>query len=174
MSQPHRNQSVVRQPTVFKSERSRISNPRCDSQVDVHNDLSKPVTTHYLPKEREDASVKPHHMITSSNSMFSSKNMPRFTSNDMVHNHYLEEAKKNSELGLHDHNNNQSSSKLVPDVVPQADKSATSRQELELLFHHHLTMLRKSTIKRDVYAYVPSQQELDILFGPLYDEFFNA
>nr|GFC13945.1 retrovirus-related Pol polyprotein from transposon TNT 1-94 [Tanacetum cinerariifolium] len=23
-------------------------------------------------------------------------------------------------------------------------------------------------------AYVPSQQELDILFGPLYDEFFNA
>nr|GFA31661.1 hypothetical protein [Tanacetum cinerariifolium] len=23
-------------------------------------------------------------------------------------------------------------------------------------------------------AYVPSQQELDLLFGPLYDEFFNA
>ncbi|GKA48465.1 hypothetical protein Tco_0741423 [Tanacetum coccineum] len=34
-----------------------------------------------------------------------------------------------------------SSSKLVPKVVPPADKTATSRQELELLFHHHITML---------------------------------
>ncbi|GJZ41505.1 hypothetical protein Tco_0588391 [Tanacetum coccineum] len=48
--QPHRNQSVVRQPTAFKSERPRISKPRFASQVDVNNDLSKPVTTHYLPK----------------------------------------------------------------------------------------------------------------------------
>ncbi|GJU22026.1 hypothetical protein Tco_1155368 [Tanacetum coccineum] len=41
-----------------------------------------------------------------------------------------------SELGIHDHSNEQSSSKLFPKVVPQADKTATSRQELELLFHH--------------------------------------
>ncbi|GJW99220.1 hypothetical protein Tco_0181028 [Tanacetum coccineum] len=47
-----------------------------------------------------------------------------------------------SELGIHDHSNEQSSSKLVPKVVPPADKTATSRQELELLFHHHITMLR--------------------------------
>ncbi|GJZ10949.1 hypothetical protein Tco_0545708 [Tanacetum coccineum] len=53
--QPHRNQSVVRQPTAFKSERPRISKPRFASQVDVNNDLPKPVTTHYLPKERESA-----------------------------------------------------------------------------------------------------------------------
>nr|GEZ35258.1 retrovirus-related Pol polyprotein from transposon TNT 1-94 [Tanacetum cinerariifolium] len=97
MSQPLRNQSVVRQLTAFKSERPRISKPRCDSQVDVHNDLSKPVTTHYLPKEREAASAKPHHMIASSNSRISSKNMPRFTLNDMVYNHYLEEAKKRTQ-----------------------------------------------------------------------------
>ncbi|GKC93441.1 actin-binding, cofilin/tropomyosin type protein, partial [Tanacetum coccineum] len=43
--QPHRNQSVVRQPTAFKSERPRISKPRFASQVDVNNDLSKPITT---------------------------------------------------------------------------------------------------------------------------------
>ncbi|GJS04136.1 hypothetical protein Tco_0320644 [Tanacetum coccineum] len=61
--QPHRNQSVVRQPTVFKSERPRISKPRFASQVDVNNDLSKPVTTHYLPRERESAVVKPHQVI---------------------------------------------------------------------------------------------------------------
>ncbi|GKC00807.1 hypothetical protein Tco_0986943, partial [Tanacetum coccineum] len=89
-----RNQSVVRQPTAFKSERTRMSKPRFSSQVDVNNDLSKPVTTHYLPKERESAIVKPHHVIASSESRNSSKNMPRFSSNDMVHNHYIEEAKK--------------------------------------------------------------------------------
>ncbi|GJW83479.1 hypothetical protein Tco_0961171 [Tanacetum coccineum] len=31
-----------------------------------------------------------------------------------------------SELGIHDHNNEPSSSKLVPNVVPPADKTATS------------------------------------------------
>ncbi|GKF58781.1 hypothetical protein Tco_0172318, partial [Tanacetum coccineum] len=46
-----------------------------------------------------------------------------------------------SELGIHDHNNELSSSKLVPKVVPPAGKTDTSRQELELLFHHHITML---------------------------------
>nr|GEU76970.1 hypothetical protein [Tanacetum cinerariifolium] len=47
-----------------------------------------------------------------------------------------------AELGIHDHSNEPSSSKLVPKVVPPADKIATSRQELELIFHQHLTMLR--------------------------------
>ncbi|GKA14993.1 hypothetical protein Tco_0694740 [Tanacetum coccineum] len=47
-------------------------------------------------------------------------------------------------LGIHDHNNEPSSSKLVPKVVPSADTTA------------------------------PSKQELDLLFGPLYDEFFTA
>ncbi|GJS39984.1 hypothetical protein Tco_0565027 [Tanacetum coccineum] len=86
--QPHRNQSVVRQPTAFKSERPKISKPRFASQVDVNNDdLSKPVTTHYLPKRREFA--KPHNMIATSSS--------RYSSNDIVHNHYLEEAKKKTQ-----------------------------------------------------------------------------
>ncbi|GJY00082.1 hypothetical protein Tco_0357100 [Tanacetum coccineum] len=39
-----------------------------------------------------------------------------------------------SELVNQDHNSKQSSSKLVPNVVPPADKTATSQQELELLF----------------------------------------
>ncbi|GJZ02105.1 hypothetical protein Tco_0520066 [Tanacetum coccineum] len=105
-------------------------------------------------------------------------NSSRYSSNDMVHNHYLEEAKKktqesgrnsrpsmmpsarststgtlnlsaamtsdhnSSEHGIHDHSNEPSSSKLVPKVVPLANKIATSRQELELLFHHRITMLR--------------------------------
>ncbi|GJY47689.1 hypothetical protein Tco_0436752 [Tanacetum coccineum] len=115
--QPHRNQSVVRQPTAFKSEQPRISKPRFASQVDVNNDLSKPVTTHYLPKERESAVVKPHHMIASSESRNSSKNMPRFSSNDMVHNHYLEEAKKKTqECGRNSR----------PSVMPSAKSQSTT------------------------------------------------
>ncbi|GJR91320.1 hypothetical protein Tco_0215331 [Tanacetum coccineum] len=253
VGQPLKNQSVVRQPTAFKSERPRISKPRFASQVDVNNDLSKPVTTHYLPKRRESAPAKPHHMIAPSSS--------RYSSNDIVHNHYLEEAKKKthehsriprnfsdskifcffdvseialkpindavfstgktfataqqrlkvnpqmvqmqispnqceseqalnapflnvqmmsahnssdlapqrqemsvenvasgpvpqclvltmtsdhnrSELGIQDHSNEQTSSKLVPKFVPLAFKTATSRQKLELLFHLHIAMLR--------------------------------
>ncbi|GJU51039.1 hypothetical protein Tco_1220594 [Tanacetum coccineum] len=115
--QPHRNQSVVRQPTAFKSERPRISKPRFASQVDVNNDLSKPVTTHYLPKERESAIVKPHHVIASSESRNSSKNMSRFSSNDMVHNHYLEEAKKKTQ---------ESGRNSRPSVMPSARSQSTA------------------------------------------------
>ncbi|GJQ93658.1 hypothetical protein Tco_0004797 [Tanacetum coccineum] len=210
-----RNQSVVRQLTAFKFERPRISKPLFSSQVDVNNDLPKPITTHYFPREREYALAKPRHMIAPSSS--------RYSSNDMVHNHYLEEAKKKTqeidrnsrpsvmpsaklqsttnyckpkprrntqtsknwpasknkkifdssttkvdskppnglneditntyeceqtlngfkefksdkqamtydhnspELGINDHNNEPSSSKLVPKVVPPADKTATSQ-----------------------------------------------
>ncbi|GJY98079.1 hypothetical protein Tco_0514989 [Tanacetum coccineum] len=95
--QPLRNQSVVRQPTAFKSERPKISKPRFAFEVDVKKDLPKPVTQHYLPKGREFVFAKPNHVIASSESRNSSKNMPRFSSSDMVHNHYLEEAKKKTQ-----------------------------------------------------------------------------
>ncbi|GJX27366.1 hypothetical protein Tco_0233662 [Tanacetum coccineum] len=58
------------------------------------NGLSKPVTLYYWPKVKELAFTKPHHVIASRKSRNSSKNLPRFSSNDMVHNHYLEEATK--------------------------------------------------------------------------------
>ncbi|GJX35093.1 hypothetical protein Tco_0246650 [Tanacetum coccineum] len=107
--QPHKNQSVVRQPTAFKSERPRISKPRFTSQVDVNNDLPKPVTTHYLPKERESAFAKLHHMIAPSSS--------RYSSNDMAHNHYLEEAKKKTQ---------ESRRNSRPSVMPSARSQSTA------------------------------------------------
>ncbi|GJV35793.1 hypothetical protein Tco_1408270 [Tanacetum coccineum] len=79
-----RNQSVVRQPNAFKSERPQMSKPRLASQVDVNNNLSRPVTHHYLPKRRESDFAKPNHMFASSKTRNSSKSMPRFRSNDMV------------------------------------------------------------------------------------------
>nr|GEU71120.1 hypothetical protein [Tanacetum cinerariifolium] len=88
-----------------------MAKPRCDSQVDVNNDLSKPVTTHYLPKEKEATSVKPHHVIASSNSRNSLKNIPRFSSNDMVQYHYLEKAKIKTQ---------ERSRNLEPSLMPSA------------------------------------------------------
>ncbi|GJV66764.1 hypothetical protein Tco_1482273 [Tanacetum coccineum] len=49
--------------TAFMSETTLEFQARFASQVDVNNDLSKPVTTHYLPNERESTVAKPHHMI---------------------------------------------------------------------------------------------------------------
>ncbi|GJV36850.1 hypothetical protein Tco_1409327 [Tanacetum coccineum] len=115
--QPHRNQLVVRKPAASKSERPKTLKPRFASQVDVNNDLSKPVTTHYLPKEREYVVAKPHHVIASSKYRNSSKNMPRFSSNDMVHNHYLEEAKKKTQ----DEDRNSR-----PSVMPSARSQSTA------------------------------------------------
>nr|GEZ63166.1 hypothetical protein [Tanacetum cinerariifolium] len=74
-------------------------------------------TTHYLPKEREVASAKPHHMIISRNSRISSKNMPRFSLNDMVHNHCLEEAKKKTQ---------ESNRKSEPSLMPSARSQSTT------------------------------------------------
>ncbi|GJV91619.1 putative ribonuclease H-like domain-containing protein [Tanacetum coccineum] len=56
--------------------------------------------------------------------------------------HQMTSDHNRSELGIHDHSNEPSSSKLVPKVVPLAVKTATSRQELGLLFHLHIAMLR--------------------------------
>ncbi|GKE35287.1 hypothetical protein Tco_1454609 [Tanacetum coccineum] len=107
--QQHRNQSIVKQPTAFKSERPKISKPRFASQIDINNDLSKPVTTHYLPKEKEYAVAKPHHMNAPGSS--------RYSSNDMIHNHYLEEAKKKTQ---------ESSRNLEPSVLPSARSQSTA------------------------------------------------
>ncbi|GKA34845.1 hypothetical protein Tco_0721274 [Tanacetum coccineum] len=101
--------NIVRQPTAFKSERPRISKPRFTSQVDVNNDLPKPVTTHYLPKERESAFAKLHHMIAPSSS--------RYSSNDMIHNHYLEKAKKKTQ---------ESRRNSRPSVMPSARSQSTA------------------------------------------------
>ncbi|GKC84953.1 hypothetical protein Tco_1140670 [Tanacetum coccineum] len=58
----------------------------------MNNVLSKPVTPHYLPKVRESALAKPHHVNAPSSSRNSKEES--YGSNDIAHNYYLEEAKK--------------------------------------------------------------------------------
>nr|GEU62430.1 hypothetical protein [Tanacetum cinerariifolium] len=80
-----------------KSKRPQMSKPRFASLVDVNNNLLRPATQHYLPKRRESIFAKHDHMIASSESRNSFKNIPGFRSNDMVHNHYLDEARKKTQ-----------------------------------------------------------------------------
>ncbi|GKA99477.1 hypothetical protein Tco_0827471 [Tanacetum coccineum] len=93
--QPPRNQSVVRQPNAFKSERPNFLKPRFTSKVDVNNVLSKPVTPHYFPKVREYVLAKRHHVIAPGSSR-NSQEEP-YGLSVMAHNHYLEEARKKTQ-----------------------------------------------------------------------------
>ncbi|GJX07541.1 hypothetical protein Tco_0195473 [Tanacetum coccineum] len=74
--------------------------------------------------------------------------------------HQMTSDHNRSELGIHDHSNEPSSSKLVPKVVPLAIKTATSRQELELLFHHLIAMLRTTGSQAVIKS--PTQYHCDI------------
>ncbi|GKC65884.1 hypothetical protein Tco_1098482, partial [Tanacetum coccineum] len=76
-------------------------------------------TQYYLPKKTKSAFAKPDHMIASSSSKNSSKNMPRFSSNDMVHNHYLDEAKKN----IQERDRNSTTSVTTARIQTTADDS---------------------------------------------------
>ncbi|GJS24008.1 hypothetical protein Tco_0452640 [Tanacetum coccineum] len=91
-----RNTNVIA-PGPSRNNPKHVSFQSPKEFVGSNEDLSKPVTQHYLPKGRESAFAKPDQVISSSSSRNSSKNMPRFSSNDMVHNHYLEEAKKKTQ-----------------------------------------------------------------------------
>ncbi|GKE74776.1 hypothetical protein Tco_1536817 [Tanacetum coccineum] len=102
--QPIRNQPVVRQPTAYKSKRSQVAKHRFASQVDVSNNLTKPVTPHSWPQVRKLSFAKPYDV----NAPGPSRNIPKHVSfqspresvgsNDMVHNYYLEEAKNKAQL----------------------------------------------------------------------------
>nr|GEU57560.1 uncharacterized mitochondrial protein AtMg00810-like [Tanacetum cinerariifolium] len=126
-----RNQYVVRQQNAFKYERPEMSKQRFASQVDVNNNLSRPVTQHYLPKKRESVFAKHNHMIATSSSRNSSKNMPRFSLNDMVLNYYLEEARKK----IQERNRNSKSSELNSRAKIQSYKTRNNNKPVDQKRH---------------------------------------
>ncbi|GJX07335.1 hypothetical protein Tco_0195267 [Tanacetum coccineum] len=77
---------------------------RIASQVGVSHDLTKPVAPHSWPRVRKSSFAKPYDV----NALGPSRNSPKHVSfqspkeyvglNDMVHNYYLEEAKKKTQL----------------------------------------------------------------------------
>ncbi|GJT40018.1 hypothetical protein Tco_0939883 [Tanacetum coccineum] len=171
-----RNQSVVRQPNAFKSARAQMSKQRFLHQVMRYKNLSKTITQHYLPKKTESTFAKPDHMIASSSLSISSKNMPRFSSNDMVHNHYLEEAKKKIQKRV-------GTQQLVWIPTGKLFDSCTSKVDSEPPHGSNVDIPNIHACKQtlDVSAEVhqtietvTTSNELDLLFGPLFDEYFNG
>nr|GEU53948.1 hypothetical protein [Tanacetum cinerariifolium] len=105
---------------VFAIGQQHAEQPRFNNEGGVDKDAEQchdKLTTHYLSKEREFVVVKPYHVIASSESRNNSKNMPRFSSNDMVHNHYLEEAKKKTQ---------ESGRNSRPNKMPSARSQSTA------------------------------------------------
>ncbi|GJU22113.1 integrase, catalytic region, zinc finger, CCHC-type containing protein [Tanacetum coccineum] len=102
--QPIKNQPVVRQPTAYKSERSQFLRHMIAFQVGVSHDLTKPITLYSWPQVRKSSFAKPYDVNAPGPSRNSPKHVsfqsPRESvgSNDMVHNYYLEEAKKKAQL----------------------------------------------------------------------------
>ncbi|GJX89006.1 hypothetical protein Tco_0341020, partial [Tanacetum coccineum] len=90
--------------TAYKSKRSQLPRHRISTQVCVSYDLTKPVTPHSWPQVRKSYFAKSYNV----NAPGPSRNSPKHVSfqstkefvgsNDMVHNYYLEEAKKKSQL----------------------------------------------------------------------------
>ncbi|GKB17673.1 hypothetical protein Tco_0851596 [Tanacetum coccineum] len=119
--QPPINQSVVRQSNTFKSEQPNFSKPRFASQVDVNSVLSKPITPHYLPKGREYVLAKPHHMIAHGSSR--NRQEEPYGLNDMVYNHYLEEARKKTQ------ERNRNSKSSVMHITSQQNTTNGSKQK---------------------------------------------
>nr|GEZ07188.1 hypothetical protein [Tanacetum cinerariifolium] len=103
---------------VFAIGQQHTEQPEFNNEGEVVQNAEECHDTCPLPAiEREAASAKPHHMIASSNSRISSKNMIRFSSNDMVDNHYLEEAKKRTQ---------KRSRNSKPSLMPSARSQSTA------------------------------------------------
>nr|GEX59828.1 hypothetical protein [Tanacetum cinerariifolium] len=101
---------------VFATGQQHTEQPEFNNKGEVDQNAEQ-FTTHYFPKEKEYVVVKPHHVIASSESRNSSKNMSRFSSNDMFHKYYLEEAKKKTQ---------ESGRNSRPSVTPSARSQSTT------------------------------------------------
>ncbi|GJR54751.1 hypothetical protein Tco_1405272 [Tanacetum coccineum] len=164
-----KNQSVFRQPNVFKSEQPNFSKARFASEVDANNDLPKPVTPHYLPKVRESILAKLHHVIVHGSSRNSSKESYGLI--DMAHNYYLEEAKKKTQVK----NRN-----LKPREMPSARTHHTPNACIPKPRSNNQMSRNWPASKRLVpnppplaLFVPPSRHEWDLVFQLVFDEFFS-
>ncbi|GJZ71669.1 hypothetical protein Tco_0635520 [Tanacetum coccineum] len=144
--QPFRNQPVIRQPSAYKSERSPFPKQRFASQVDVPHNLTKPVTPHSRPQIRKSSFPNPSDV----NAPGPSRNSPKHVSfqsqreyvgsNDMVHNYYLEEAKKNAQP------QKEVNAQLLPPTACKANNSQVKFKKTEVEDHRRISSISKKTM----------------------------
>ncbi|GKB82230.1 hypothetical protein Tco_0949125 [Tanacetum coccineum] len=125
-------------------------------------------------------------MITSSESRNSSKNMPRFSSNDMVHNYYLDEARKktqeidrNSKTSVMPSTRFQSTAngrnQNLGAVDSNGTASCTCKDDSEPTHGTNVDIPNIYECKQTLdLSASTSLTELESLFSPLFDEYFNG
>ncbi|GJV58293.1 hypothetical protein Tco_1459298 [Tanacetum coccineum] len=145
-----------------------MSKQRFASKVDVNNNLSKSATQHYLPKRRESTFAKPDHMIASSSSRNSFKNMPRFSSNDMIFTGHRFSSNKTSVV----YEKTSPKSDLRLTVNPPHGSNVDipniheCKQTLDVSVGTSINVQKEQSL--DINA------ELESLFGSSFDEYFNG
>ncbi|GJS50370.1 hypothetical protein Tco_0600491 [Tanacetum coccineum] len=169
------------------------------SQVDVNKEFGQNSHSTLFCLRTRTAFAKPDHVIASSSSRNSSKNMPRFSSNGMVHNHYLDEARKktqerdrNSKTNLYRHRFSPNKTSVVYEKTsPRSDLGGNPRVKIFKSVGLRMDFLQESTsinvqkeqsldlsaVSTEVHQAaetVTTSNELDLLFGPLFDEYFNG
>ncbi|GJT08473.1 hypothetical protein Tco_0842935 [Tanacetum coccineum] len=109
---------------ALRNELRKLKGTSVDTKFAKSSILGKPVfqslrnqSVVRQPTVSRSAVVKPHHVIASSKSRNSSKNMSRFSSNDMVHNHYQEETRKKTQ---------ESGRNSRPSVMPSSRSQSTA------------------------------------------------
>jgi hypothetical protein len=162
VSYSNRNQSVVRQPTAFRSERQKFSKTRFASQVDAEQVLSKPVTPHYLLKIITSSSVKPQRVATPTSSSFriSSKIVSKasikiqnsYESNDLYKNYDLEKARKRALL--HKDGILGSQPRMMPPCLLR--KIATDQHVKSRIYSKSYTMHKKLNNPRPSHKWIPT------------------
>ncbi|GJV50108.1 hypothetical protein Tco_1440320 [Tanacetum coccineum] len=193
-----KGQQHTKQPEIINECRVDHSKPRFASQVDVKNNLSKLVTQHYFPKGIASAFAKPDHVIAFSESRNSSKNMPRFSLNGMIHNHYQEEVKKKTEekdrnskssgMPSTSLQNTTNGSKSKPRrnnettrSLPVSKSSYATSNVVPLSVVAKKADISETSVKVDsklistmsTKVLTTDMIESECLFGPLFDEYFN-
>nr|GEX81734.1 putative reverse transcriptase domain-containing protein [Tanacetum cinerariifolium] len=164
-------------------------------------DLPKPVTPHYLPKVKEYVFVKHHHMIESG--LYRNSSKESYRSNDMTYNYYLEEAKKKTHdknmnpkprkmpsartyhtLNVHPLILKGKTQSLVAKntdiskMIGSRNSNLMNTNNGVYRQHFKPRSLKKRKVTRtkppSLTPYIlPTKKEWDILFQPMFDEYFN-
>ncbi|GKA53159.1 hypothetical protein Tco_0746474 [Tanacetum coccineum] len=165
-----KNQSVVRQPIAFKSERPRILKPWFASQVDVKNNLSNP-SHHIIFLKDENQHLKTPHHVTALANLRKAPKTSKISTNDMVHNHYLDEAKKKTQK----RKRNSKSSVMHTASLQNTTNGSKPKPRSNNQTSRSLLVSKSSCVTITAVIIVDHYRnpKLESLFDPLFDEYFN-
>nr|GEX39045.1 Gag-Pol polyprotein [Tanacetum cinerariifolium] len=171
-----RAETILGKPAPFSNSLERIYFPKTKSvsKANVSEGLSKPVTAQTLPQTARQAMSNTNvlktgmYRIDNRTAHTRAPQLPQIVKNT--------NPRVSTSTGIN-HNTNVSRPQLKSnqsrDKVLQ-NNSQVKVKKTQVEVHPMIPSVLNKMKSVTAYADVPSQQELDLLFGPLYDEFFNV